>query len=105
MIAIMTGTGKLLEIMKDVEEQGEYNMCKAIKDMVEAGEKRGMEQGIQQGLEQGIQQGMEQGIKKGETRLGLLISRLFADGRTNDAQKAATDERIRKEFYKEYGII
>ncbi|MGN0161201.1 MAG: Rpn family recombination-promoting nuclease/putative transposase [Lachnospiraceae bacterium] len=96
MIAIMTGTGKLLEIMKDVEEQGEYNMCKAIKDMVEAGEKRGMEQGIQQGI--------QQGIEKGESKLGLLISRLFADGRTNDAQKAATDEKMRKALYKEYGI-
>ncbi|MDD6572288.1 MAG: Rpn family recombination-promoting nuclease/putative transposase [Thermoflexaceae bacterium] len=116
MIAVMTETGKLLEIMKDVEVTGGYNMCRAIDEMVKAGEKRGMEQGIeqgrqqgmeqgrQQGLEQGIQQGMEQGIQQGESQLGLLISRLFADGRTNDAQKAAADERIRKEFYREYGI-
>ncbi|MGN0161206.1 MAG: hypothetical protein ACI4AQ_07460 [Lachnospiraceae bacterium] len=83
-------------------------MCKAIKDMVEAGEKRGMERGLeqgrQQGMEQGRQQGMEQGIKKGEKQLGLLISRLLEDGRTNDAQKAATDEKMRKALYKEYGI-
>ncbi|MDD6572289.1 MAG: hypothetical protein PUF12_07915 [Thermoflexaceae bacterium] len=84
MIAVMTETGKLLEIMKNVEETGGYNMCKAIDEMVKAGERRGMEQG--------------------ETQLGLLISRLFADGRTNDVQKVATDERIRKEFYREYGI-
>ena len=88
MIAVMTETGKLLEIMKNVEATGGYNMCKAIDEMVKAGERRGMEQGIQQG----------------ESQLGLLISRLFADGRTNDAQKAAADERIRKEFYREYGI-
>lgn len=93
MIAVMTETGKLLEIMKNVEATGGYNMCKAIDEMVKAGERRGMEQG------------MEQGIQQGETQLGLLISHLFADGRTNDVQKAATDERIRKEFYKEYGIV
>ncbi|MDD6572287.1 MAG: hypothetical protein PUF12_07905 [Thermoflexaceae bacterium] len=97
----MTETGKLLEIMKNVEETGGYNMCKAIDEMVKAGEKRGMEQGI----EQGRQQGIEQGIQQGETQLGLLISLLFADGRTNDVRKVATDERIRKEFYKEYGIV
>lgn len=100
MIAIMTESGKLLEIMEKVKETGGYNMCKAIDEMVKEGEKRG----IEQGRKQGIEQGMEQGRKQGESRLGLLISHLFADGRADDARKAAADERIRKEFYREYGI-
>lgn len=34
-----------------------------------------------------------------------LISRLFADNRTDDVKLAAKDEQARKQFYREYGMI
>ena len=45
------------------------------------------------------------GEARGESRLANLISRLFADGRADDAKKASEDEEARKQFYREYGII
>lgn len=47
----------------------------------------------------------EIGIEQGELKLAQLISRLFADGRTEDAQRAASDENDRKALYKEYGFF
>ena len=61
-------------------EEGEIDMCRAIE---------------------GIR---EEGRAEGESKLGLLISRLFADGRLEDVQKAADDEKARKELYREYKI-
>lgn len=44
-------------------------------------------------------------IKKGESLLGELITKLFAAGRTADAELAAKDEEARKHFYKEFDMI
>lgn len=63
------------------------------------------ENGIRQGLEQGREQGLEQGREQGETLLGTLIGKLFADGRTKDAEMAALNEAERKRLYREYGLI
>lgn len=64
----------------------------------------GITQGIAQGIAQGITQGISQGIAQGETLLASLLSKLFADGRIEDAKLAAIDENARKLFYKEYGM-
>lgn len=57
-------------------------------------------------LSEGIyQKGISQGISQGESLLASLMERLFADGRTADASKAAVDEEARREFYREYGLI
>ena len=45
------------------------------------------------------------GKAEGETSLGTLITKLFAAGRTSDAELAAKDEEARKKFYKEFGMI
>ena len=45
------------------------------------------------------------GKAEGETILGTLITKLFAAGRTSDAELAAKDEEARKRFYKEFGMI
>ena len=47
----------------------------------------------------------EIGEKAGESKLGKLIAELLALGRTDDAQKAATDEAARNIFYKEFHIM
>ena len=51
------------------------------------------------------EEGRAEGRIEGESQLGLLISRLFADGRLEDVQKAADDENARKELYREYKIV
>lgn len=61
-------------------------------------------EGISQGISQGIRQGIVQGISQGENLLAELMNRLFADGRTEDARLAASDETVRKRLYQEYGM-
>jgi hypothetical protein len=56
-------------------------------------------------LNKGISQGISQGINQGENRLAQLINRLIADNRQEDIAKVTTDEAIRKEMYKKYGIV
>ena len=48
--------------------------------------------------------GKAEGRAEGEKLLGALLTKLFADGRTADAELAAKDEKARKRFYKEFGM-
>ena len=43
--------------------------------------------------------------QKGENKLAKLMTELLSMGRTDDAQKAASDEQARQEFYREFNII
>lgn len=52
-----------------------------------------------------LNKGKMQGRLEGENLFAKLVSNLFADGRANDAELAAKDENIRKQFYREYGMI
>ena len=65
---------------------------------------QGLGQGRQEGLSQGLNQGRREGQSQGEARLALLLGKLFADGRTEEAQKILQDEQLRKHLYAEYGI-
>ena len=55
--------------------------------------------------DKGLLQGREQGIQRGEELMSSLMQKLFADGRTKDAELALTDEELRKQFYREYGLV
>ena len=44
------------------------------------------------------------GKAEGELMLRNLITKLFAAGRTADAELAAKDKEARKRFYKEFGM-
>ncbi|MCM1047446.1 MAG: hypothetical protein NC433_03380 [Clostridiales bacterium] len=55
--------------------------------------------------EMGIQKGRREGRREGETMLATLLNLLFAEGRTEDAKKAAADATERNKLYKEYGIV
>ena len=44
------------------------------------------------------------GIARGEQRFATLVNKLLADGRTEDLQKATSDEALRTQLYKEYNI-
>jgi hypothetical protein len=60
---------------------------------------------LNKGISQGRSQGISQGISQGENRLAQLINQLIADNRQEDIAKVTTDEAIRKEMYKKYGIV
>ena len=60
---------------------------------------------LEHGEERGIKLGRIEGKIEGENKLGNLISKLMTAGRNDDALKAASDEKARKKFYKEFGMI
>lgn len=47
---------------------------------------------------------IEEGKQIGAKQLGKLISALLSEGRTEDAARAAVDEKFREQMYQEYGI-
>lgn len=53
----------------------------------------------------GKAEGRAEGKAEGESLLGDLITKLFAAGRTLDAELAAKDEEARKRLYKEFGMM
>lgn len=96
------------EIEKEVEDMnGMWRMAyrNGMEKGIEDGLEQGIEQGIKQGREQGLSQGMEQGKRMGEELLSSLMKKLFADGRTADAELVLSDEELRKKFYREYGLV
>ena len=48
--------------------------------------------------------GMNAAEKRGEARMAVLMQRLIADGRTEDALKASSDTEYRNKLYKELDI-
>lgn len=102
LLMAMDGERNLELIKRDVQnERGGFDMCKAFREMIEEGRKRGIEQGIQQGIEQGIQQGRleEAGF------MGQLIRKLIQIGRTDDLLAASEDREYCERLMKEFGII
>ena len=51
-----------------------------------------------------IKEGREIGRKVGEEKLALLLQKLLAQGKSEDAQRALVDKEHRKYLYKEYGL-
>ena len=47
---------------------------------------------------------IEEGKQIGANQLGKLIFALLSEGRTEDAARAAVDEKFREQMYQEYGI-
>ena len=69
------------------------------QDNVEKGRKIGLEQGRAEGRAEGLAEGA-----KGAERLGKLIAALLAQGRVDDAAKAASDPAERECLMAELGI-
>ena len=47
---------------------------------------------------------LNEGRKEGEEKLSLLLQKLLAQGKSEDAQRALVDKEQRKCLYKEYGL-
>ena len=46
----------------------------------------------------------EEGHREGENLFALLVSKLMKEGRSEDVERAATDEAYRKTLYAEYNL-
>lgn len=75
---------------------------------LEAGRAEGLKAGRAEGLEVGRAEGLEAGRAEGrveaERRYGELVSRLIAEGRLDDLQRAAEEGSVREALYEELGI-
>ena len=84
----------LLPDVKAAKQKGErMTMCWVAQELIEKGER------------QGEIRGEARGRKQGETLMATLMQRLLADGRMEDAKRAADGEQDRKELYQEYGLM
>lgn len=54
--------------------------------------------------EDGRSEGLAEGRSEGEAAMAALMERLFAESRTEDARRAATDADVRAHLLKEYGL-
>ncbi|MBO5282465.1 MAG: 3-isopropylmalate dehydrogenase [Lachnospiraceae bacterium] len=68
-------------------------------------EAKGMCQALRELFAEELEERENKGVEQGESKLGMLISQLFADGRIGDARQAASDEKLRKKYYQEYGMM
>ncbi len=89
LMAVFTGEKGYMDLLPDVK----------------AAKRKGERQGEIRGERRGEERGEARGRKQGETLMAMLMQRLFADGRMEDAKRAADSERDRKELYQEYGLM
>ena len=60
--------------------------------------------GEKRGERRGVRKGKKQGIKQGEMKMAALVSQLASLGRMEDIQRAAIDENVRRQLFKEFNI-
>jgi hypothetical protein len=79
---VLLGAGKKLKIMLESNKEagGGINMCKALDDWY------------------------NEGVEQGENSLAQLISKLFSEGRPEDARRAAEDTEYRHKLMKEMPV-
>jgi len=78
----------------------EYDEAKTMELFKEEGRAEGRAEGCAEGRVEGREQGFTLGI----ARLAQLMAKLFSQGRSADAERAANDEDYRNQLFEEYGI-
>ena len=63
-----------------------------------------VEQYVKADSRQVHEEGRKEGREEGENRLGSLITKLLADGRSDDIARAVSDGVCREKLYREFGI-
>lgn len=86
------------------EITGDDRYLNVLGPLLEA-EKEGVEITMCEILDGFIEKGISQGISQGENHFAKLMENLFQDNRLEDAKRVTTDEKRRKELYREYGLI
>ena len=102
--------GKVLELESERLERLQKEAEAEAKAIGEArgraiGEARGRAIGEARGRAIGEARGRAIGEAIGEERLSTLLNRLIMDGRSAEIQSVVTNTDIRKQLYKEYGIL
>ncbi|MEF2574643.1 MAG: hypothetical protein UIQ90_02385, partial [Eisenbergiella sp.] len=98
-------------ILRDfLQEQRAEVVAMSIFEYDEEEEKRKLreaefEYGREEGIKQGIGQGIKQGIEQERNEILLLIQRLYAAGRAEEAEHAVADEAYRKKLLEEFGLL
>lgn len=109
LMAVFTGDKRykdILPVVKAAKRKGErVTMCWVAQELIEKGERQGEARGEKRGEARGEKRGEARGKKYGEMLMATLMQKLFADGRVEDAQRAASNECDRKKLYWEYGLI
>ena len=102
--------GKVLELESERLERLQKEAEAEAKAIGEArgraiGEAKGIAIGEAKGIAIGEAKGIAIGEAIGEERLSTLLNRLIMDGRSAEIQSVVTNADIRKQLYKEYGIL
>ena len=88
-ITYQTGARKFQQWKEEYRtEEGGYDMCKAIDDM----------------MKHSREEGEKRGEKRGEDRMAELVRRLLSENRIQDVQKILKNKRYRGNMYKQYGL-
>lgn len=93
LLSVMTGDDVYQEVLLSEDGKEVSTMCDVAERLVN------------KGRTEGRLEGRLEGQLEGENKLARLMRVLLSTGRTEDAQKAASDEEARKKFYREFGII
>lgn len=88
-IAQLTNSKELVKYKDKQKENGRYNMCQAIKEMIE----------------DGINQGFIDGEIKGETRILRLAAAMAKDNCTDQIARLANDRHFLQEMLVKYNIV
>ena len=91
LLSVMTNDRRFEDSFNEARTAGKEvrNMC----DVLDRVEMRGREEGREEGLE------------KGADRAFTLMQMLFADGRSDDAVRAANDKEYARQLMKEYKLV
>ena len=71
---------------------------------MDSARKEGWAEGLKKGQAEGLLKGRTEGRAEGTNKAMALMARLFSDGRTEDASRAASDEAYRNKLYAEFGM-
>ena len=91
LLSVMTNDRRFEDSFNEARTAGKEvrNMC----DVLDRVEMKGREEGREEGLE------------KGADRAFTLMQMLFADGRSDDAVRAANDKEYARQLMKEYKLV
>ena len=88
--AELIGAKNFLAAREKYEEGGTYNMCTAMKELMEDSRAEGFEAGLMEGRSQGLDQGFNQGVYQG--KLTFLIEKICIKMQKGKSPEVIADE-------------
>ena len=83
-LGAMSRTKELKELKREIRNEGGYDMCKAIDDMVQDGVREGRDIGIKEGI--------------------VLAQKLIQDNRQEELLRSTTDPELQRKLMEEYAL-